>query len=158
MLGFLVGKRNGINIAALNNVHQLKIDGLCLFYCLWVLLCKSPICFPLWVNASVRLCAVSDVDIVAVLLALGDPVTEVTSTDTIINATLTQDDPPVPPWSSSHPSHPGHHSPTCTWQFPPRIKWMRGKRDETLSQADMARMLVIFLLILDQNLQLTMKN
>ena len=39
---------------------------------------------------------VSDVDIVAVLLALGDPVTEVTSTDTIINATLTQDDPPCP--------------------------------------------------------------
>ena len=36
----------------------------------------------------------SDADIVAVLLALGDPVTEVTSTDTIINATLTQDDPP----------------------------------------------------------------
>ncbi len=45
---------------------------------------------------SVRLFAVSDVDIVAVLLALGDPVTEVTSTDTIINATLTQDDPSVP--------------------------------------------------------------
>ena len=39
---------------------------------------------------------VSDVDIVAVLLALCDPVTEVTSTDTIINATLTQDDPPLP--------------------------------------------------------------
>ena len=38
----------------------------------------------------------SDVNIVAVLLALRDPVTEVTSSDTIINATLTQDDPPVP--------------------------------------------------------------
>lgn len=45
-----------------------------------------------------RVCScVSDVDIVAVLLALGDPVTEVTSTDTIINAALTQDDPSVPP-------------------------------------------------------------
>ena len=45
---------------------------------------------------------VSDVDIVAVLLALGDPVTEVTSTDTIINATLTQDDPPLCPRDHHH--------------------------------------------------------
>ena len=54
---------------------------------------------------------VSDVDIVAVLLALCDPVTEVTPSDTIINATLTQDDLGVIIMTSSHP---GHNSPPGT--------------------------------------------
>ena len=57
---------------------------------------KSPSPSPSWLHDVCKE-LVSDVDIVAVLLALGDPVTEVTSTDTIINATLTQDDPPLSP-------------------------------------------------------------
>ena len=99
----------------------------------------------------------SDVDIVAVLLALGDPVTEVTSTDTIINATLTQDDPPCVPVIiiTSVSSRTSFTSGYLTFSSSHK---MNEEGWDSLSQADTARMPVIFLLILNQNLLLTMKN
>ena len=115
---------------------------------------KSP--SPSWLHDVCKE-LVSDVDIVAVLLALGDPVTEVTSTDTIINATLTQDDPPCVPVIiiTSVSSRTSFTSGYLTFSSSHK---MNEEGWDSLSQADTARMPVIFLLILNQNLLLTMKN